>query len=257
MQDNNAGAAPQMQQNATDSANGTNPQTQQAPSAPNTSLKQGNSSNKIKILGILVAVVILIAVCLVFFKNSGSTTMTNSTSGGSKSPTTASGVSPTTSVSSNGGVQNLSNGNGGGPGKYYLSKSEAASLMGSGGKYDAFYQTNPGSLYGNFSENVTALWIVGYGNITTKILLETLFQSPKANSLYSTELSLALAGNETVGAVNATLSGLKYSYVTFAFGNVPSTSELIGYKNGIFVSVESPYTLNQTKLASVVAGDIP
>jgi hypothetical protein len=254
MQENTAGVAPQMQQNTTAPANGTNPQMSQAPSAPNESLKQGNSSNKIKILGILVVVVILIAVCLVFFKNSGSTTLANST--------TTSGVSPTTSASSNGGMQDLSNGGGGGPGQYYISKSEAAGLLGAGGTYYAFYNPNPGQEYGVFINNVTGNWGVIYSVHSSAVatnslaLVELIYQSPKAQYLYAAELNPPAASNETVEVVNATSNGLTYSLIREAAGSI-SLSVLVGYKKGVFVLISSPQELNQTKLASIVTGDIP
>lgn len=231
--------------------------------------KSRGSSNKIMIIGVLIVIVLLAVAYLAFFKNASSTSSTTSISSAPKNSSTISTApSSTTSVSSitsNSGIEDLNNSGGGGKGQSYMSKSEVISLLGAGGIYSAAYNSRPifsqqySQQYGVLINNVTALWGVEYkvtpnATITEEYIKDVVCQTTKAKYLYTKELDSLLASNETTAAVvlNVTTNGLTYSYTRH--GNV---FDLLGYKNNELVGVTSPYELNQTKLAEVLAGDMP
>ncbi|MDE1851813.1 MAG: hypothetical protein KGH69_03965 [Candidatus Micrarchaeota archaeon] len=165
-----------------------------------------------------------------------------------------------------------------GSGNSCVSNSEAVSLIGSGGNYQSGYLPDFASSMakaeavsgGNYSDyvytnNITSLYVVVYNFTPTnsspqaylkaKSLIETVFVSPHPKALYDYNL------NQSFGyfnVTNATLNGLTYSYLGSNGQYGFSSSELIGYKNGEFVSFISPNAyIDPTTLATVVSKDMP
>lgn len=169
----------------------------------------------------------------------------------------------TVSVNNTSSTQILNGG--GGPGQTYMSENEMVSLVGTGGKYSAIYVLHPGTNYtgsGILNNNITALWHATYsiyGGNTIRLMLETVYQSPKANYLYAAELKGILNITSTSGlvvtTVNVTSGGLEYSAIKFK-GNSPGF-DMLGYKGNDLVFVIAPYETNQTAMASTISTDIP
>jgi hypothetical protein len=185
--------------------------------------------------------------------NVSSTTIPVSSSTATVSSTTMA-ANFTTSIPSS-GIQNASNG---GPGQSYMSKDEAISLLGPGGKYSVIYNSSPPQS-GILKNNVTGYWIVNYSvssSTATKRIIAVVYQSTDSPHLYSAAVKQLSNYSVTMGAINAMSDGLVYSYATSVPTNPPG-SELIGYKHGDAVAVLSPSDINQTKLVSIIAADLP
>ena len=176
----------------------------------------------------------------------------------------ATSIPATTTIQSNGSLQFFNGG--GGPGQYYMSKNEMVSLTGSSaGNYSAFYQPNPTDVTGIYMNNITAYWFASYiifgspsaSSNGTKSMAEFIIRSPKAKYLYYAQLGKFInATTEKILATNATTGGLTYSYVEYA-DNYSKGDVLFGYKGNYTVSVAAPRGTNQTRMASLVASDIP
>ncbi len=149
---------------------------------------------------------------------------------------------------------------GGGPGQYYMSETEMAGLIGSpNGNYISLHQPNPTNETGVYKNNVTAYWYAGYtvySSSSTRLVSEFVTESPSAPYLYAAQLQAFLGVTGKVLATNATSNGFTYSAVEHQSSN--SSSVLVfGYKGNYTVSVAAPQGTNQTRIASLVASDIP
>lgn len=230
---------------------GTSPnQNVQPPPAP---VQNAPGKNKLPyVLGGAVVLIIIIAGGYYFLSSKPSAANTSITST----------LSVSTTIAPNGTVQNVTNG--GGQGQSFISGSEASGLVGPdcGTNYSALYSTNVSSLSGIYTNNVTGYWAVNCtahpNSTTTESLSEYVYQSTKSDYLYAIELNtLVITNNITTKVINATANGLKYSYIKYSKPGNVTGSQLVGYKNNEFVSVVSPYGLNQVTLALIAAQDIP
>ncbi len=271
--------------------------------------------------GILVLLVILGAGYFAFGTRH-SVNIVNTSSNNTKHHTTSISQHITTSISSTNASQNTSES----APAYIVSKNEATSLLGPGGKYTYFSNSNRGSSSGN----VTSSWTMTYSistnstissststtstipsgpminsttssgtstnstnssgtstnsttptgpttnlltstcpltnpsNTSTSInqlntcpfdgqsILEVAYQNSSAESFYDGGV---LTLSDYPGAIlNETIGAFTYSYVQSQKYN---ESILIGYEGNEIIYVISPYGLNQTELAKVIASGLP
>ena len=154
-----------------------------------------------------------------------------------------------------------------GTGNSCLSQSEMSALIGAG-TYNAIYTNDPTTIsmmYGSSGQNgtflngnVTAMWLIGYNHTTSGYLgsvgiLEFVFQSPIARTLYAKELAADTATSFNV--TNATSNGLTYSYSGgSAFINA---TILVGYKNDKLVQfLALGKYVPEAQLVSAISGDL-
>lgn len=228
------------------------------------------------IIGVIIAVVI-VAVAAVALSNHGTI---NSTTTAQTTSVTTTG-SATTSTSGGGNQYSAGYTNATcGPGNYCLSRSEMASTVGgTGGNYSAIYaskQTYFASIFAAAGSNanqtavfnnITGMYLATYNQSNTtsatgagSVTLEFIFQGAHAQWIYRN-----LIRNESSGwnVTNATLNGLTYSYSgasVSGYGGSPgfASTYFVGYKNqGAVMLLSLGAKLDQTKLATAVAGDIP
>ena len=218
----------------------------------------------IGIIGIIIALVVVVgaAVVLTSHPSTSNSTSTVSSAGGS--------TVATTSIGSSSSGSGPNSGTGGGPGQWYMSRSEISALTASGGNYSTLALTEANAsfryymdLYSKnssfFYNNVTGLYWMSYdlANVNASII-EVIWQSPKAQELFSKSTA-----NQTssYNVTNVTSGGLTYDYSELnltSSGYSAKESVLVGWKNQGFVEIIAiGAVLPQAQLASTVAGDIP
>lgn len=201
------------------------------------------------IAGVVIVVAIICAALFLIMRNPG---------------TSAPGASSTTIATSA-----LS-----GAGEPYLNSSQMLSLFGKGtynaspqgnatalGQYISAHSAGTNESY--LANNVTAYYAAVYnvtgssitinGAATHPMVFEQVFQSPVAKGIYSTVVSSA--GN-VLTTLNATSSGMTYSYAQSYFANT-SMTEFIGQKGGetamiTIVGENAPIST----LAAAIAADL-
>ena len=219
----------------------------------------------IGIIGIIIALVVVVGAAIVL------TSHPSTHNGTSTSSISSSGTGSTTSISgSNSSGHGSNSGTGGGPGQWYMSRSEISALTVPGGNYSTLaltaanasfpyymglYDKNSSFLY----NNVTGLYWMDYEiSSSNASILEIIWQSPKAQLLFSKETA-----NQTSGynVTNATSGGLTYDYSELNMtgsGYSVKESVLLGWKNQGFVEVLGiGAAIPQAQLASTISGDIP
>ena len=222
------------------------------------------ANNNITIIAGVVVIIIIIAIAALalYHPAAKSSSGGSSNAGGSGKGNSGNNSTVSTTATSGGAGQY-----GGGPGKYYMSESEVSALVGSGGVYNASGNANASIVAtyvdqydknnsGIFTNNVTAMWIMSYdlnqSKNNTQGILEMVFQSPVAATLYAKSVSNSTSYNVTNAAVN----GLKYSYASSSAFFKAST--LTGYKDNYMVDViDIGGVMPQAQLASTVAADLP
>ncbi len=218
----------------------------------------------IGIIGIIIALVVVGGAAIILTSHPSANNSTSSIS--------SSGTGSTTSISS-GNLSNIhgsNSGTGGGPGQWYMSRSEISALTVPGGNYSTLALTEANAsfayymgLYDKnasfFYNNVTGLYWMDYElSSSNASILEIIWQSPKAQLLFSKETA-----NQTSGynVTNATSGGLTYDYSELNMtgsGYSLKESVLLGWKNQGFVEVLAiGAALPQAQLASTISGDIP
>jgi hypothetical protein len=158
-----------------------------------------------------------------------------------------------------------------GPASYCINEPEAASLLGTGGAYNASTSTNlklmplalayaPRNASGDLESNVTA-WVVQYsvkggksqGGSANLALTEEVFRTGNVESLYA---QMIHHSQNTYNVTNVTLDGMTYAYEGVSINGYNST-QFVGYRNSTitYLSV-SGAVLNSTVLAGIVAEDM-
>ena len=214
------------------------------------------------IIGAIIVVIIVVAGAALLLSGKPSTNNTTSTLGTTSTSGTGSGGNPSGS--------GPNSGTGGGPGQWYMSRSEISALTASGGNYSTLALTSANasfryymSLYSKnssfFYNNVTGLYWMSYDLASTNAsIIEVIWQSPKAQFLFS-----KLTANQTssYNVTNVTSGGLTYDYSELnltSSGYSAKESVLVGWKDQGFVEIIAiGAVLPQAQLASTVAGDIP
>lgn len=201
--------------------------------------------NKMKIVGIAVAVVVVLVLATLLLPLLG--TQGNTTS-------------VTTTIPGNGSVQNLC-----GPGKSCMSQSEMKSLLGPGIYYlvrlmnataiNAYpYTQNILAAQPYLKNNFTARWFESYSvNGTSGLADEELYQTPVPQYLY--RRLLGANASTFYNVINATLNGMTYSYNSAPLLNstviVMQKNNLVGVWTVLGKKVSVP------SVAAVLAGDMP
>lgn len=215
-----------------------------------TSKTSGSSNMLVAVAGVIVVI------ALFYFFSMGSKPGGSQTTSGSPS-------SPSGNQSIIGPGSGAPAGTGGGHGNYYLSQTEAQSVMGSSGTYNSSSTSNSSQitqLMNTYGPNSTSSYAGSVSSIYVAQLsassgqfIEIVFKTSSAKAMYGSMLGYT---NSSITALNASSNGMTYSYLT---GSQPMQySNLIGWKNNeVAVVVATGKTVNSTLLASTVAGDLP
>lgn len=200
-----------------------------------------------------------------FYQPQTTTTTTPSSSSTSTASTTSTSSSSTTTIPS-----------GGGPGGYYLSQSQATSIMGTGGSYveSSLNQSSIKSAPPN--DDLTAGYIVWYNDTAANsVLNEDVLVTGNATGVYKlyypqyasffNQTYLQNEGATSIQIVlNATTNGMTYSsssYKATSGGITAYTILILGKKNNEFVRalIVLPSTSSQSasSIAATIAQDLP
>ncbi len=150
----------------------------------------------------------------------------------------------------------------GGINRYFMSYSEVVSFLPPGGVYNVTGPVGIDEIPGLATRigvpyflvnNVTDAWKATYfTNQSRYQLIETIFQTPKPTYIYY-KYTLGSPWNVT----NTTLDGMTYSYIILR--DTGTQVYFVGYKGDYVATLEfyTNFTVNITKLAATISGDLP